>query len=364
MLERWRERDVFARSVEKHSRESLWSFYEGPPTANGRPHSGHVLSRLQGHLPALPHDDRAPRAAQGGLGLPRAAGRARGREGAGDLLEGRDRGVRDRGVQRALPRVGLPLRGGVEPADRADRVLDRPRRPLRDDGGRLHRVWLVGPAADVGRRAAVRGPQGRALLPALRHRAQLARGRPRLPRRRGPLRLREAADPGSPAVRPDPRVAAGARRPAAGLDDHALDPDLERRGRGGGRDRVRAGPRGEKGAPARSSSSLATAWRRSSAKAQRSSPTSRARPWRARATSRPSATSATMAPAATRSCWGLRHHRGRHGARPHRRRLRRGRLPARRGAGSRCRTRSRSRARSTSGSPTSPAARSRRPTPT
>ena len=46
MLERWRERDVFARSVEKHSRESLWSFYEGPPTANGRPHSGHVLSRV------------------------------------------------------------------------------------------------------------------------------------------------------------------------------------------------------------------------------------------------------------------------------------------------------------------------------
>ena len=45
MLER-RERDVFARSVEKHSRESLWSFYEGPPTANGRPHSGHVLSRV------------------------------------------------------------------------------------------------------------------------------------------------------------------------------------------------------------------------------------------------------------------------------------------------------------------------------
>ncbi|MGZ5348419.1 MAG: isoleucine--tRNA ligase, partial [Solirubrobacterales bacterium] len=46
VLERWRERDVFARSVEKHSRESLWSFYEGPPTANGRPGSHHVLSRV------------------------------------------------------------------------------------------------------------------------------------------------------------------------------------------------------------------------------------------------------------------------------------------------------------------------------
>jgi isoleucyl-tRNA synthetase len=46
VLERWRERDVFARSVAKHSRESLWSFYEGPPTANGRPGSHHVLSRV------------------------------------------------------------------------------------------------------------------------------------------------------------------------------------------------------------------------------------------------------------------------------------------------------------------------------
>ena len=123
---------------------------------------------------------------------------------------------------------------------------------------------------------------------------------------------------------------------------------------------------GEKGAgPARSSSSLATAWRRSSARAPRSSPTSRARPWRARATSRPSATSPTTAPAATRSCWGTssppRTARGSSTPPSPSARTTSG---SARSTGSRCRTRSRSRARSTSGSPTSPAARSRRPTPT
>ena len=34
-----------ARSPSARARP-LWSFYEGPPTANGKPHSGHVLSRV------------------------------------------------------------------------------------------------------------------------------------------------------------------------------------------------------------------------------------------------------------------------------------------------------------------------------
>ncbi len=46
VLERWRERDVFPRSVENRAGAEVWSFYEGPPTANGRPGSHHVLSRV------------------------------------------------------------------------------------------------------------------------------------------------------------------------------------------------------------------------------------------------------------------------------------------------------------------------------
>ncbi len=46
ILERWRERDVFARSLAAREGAPVWSFYEGPPTANGRPGSHHVLSRV------------------------------------------------------------------------------------------------------------------------------------------------------------------------------------------------------------------------------------------------------------------------------------------------------------------------------
>jgi isoleucyl-tRNA synthetase len=45
VLERWRERDVFARSLANREGAEVWSFYEGPPTANGRPGSHHVLAR-------------------------------------------------------------------------------------------------------------------------------------------------------------------------------------------------------------------------------------------------------------------------------------------------------------------------------
>jgi len=46
MLERWREREVFARSLARRESAPLWGFYEGPPTANGRPGSHHVLARV------------------------------------------------------------------------------------------------------------------------------------------------------------------------------------------------------------------------------------------------------------------------------------------------------------------------------
>src|SRR6266480_1037419 len=46
VLERWREGEVFHRSLAQRSEAETWSFYEGPPTANGRPGSHHVLSRV------------------------------------------------------------------------------------------------------------------------------------------------------------------------------------------------------------------------------------------------------------------------------------------------------------------------------
>jgi isoleucyl-tRNA synthetase len=46
VLARWRESDVFARSLANREGAPVWSFYEGPPTANGRPGSHHVLARV------------------------------------------------------------------------------------------------------------------------------------------------------------------------------------------------------------------------------------------------------------------------------------------------------------------------------
>ncbi len=46
VLERWRERDVFAESLRMRAGATRWNFYEGPPTANGPPGAHHVLSRV------------------------------------------------------------------------------------------------------------------------------------------------------------------------------------------------------------------------------------------------------------------------------------------------------------------------------
>jgi isoleucyl-tRNA synthetase len=46
ILDLWRERDVFRRSIEERPADRIFSFYEGPPTANGRPGIHHVLARV------------------------------------------------------------------------------------------------------------------------------------------------------------------------------------------------------------------------------------------------------------------------------------------------------------------------------
>ncbi len=46
VLELWKERDVFHRSLGETEGKPDFVFYEGPPTANGLPHNGHVLTRV------------------------------------------------------------------------------------------------------------------------------------------------------------------------------------------------------------------------------------------------------------------------------------------------------------------------------
>ncbi len=42
----WREHDIFEKSMANREGQPIYSFYDGPPTANGMPHAGHVLTRV------------------------------------------------------------------------------------------------------------------------------------------------------------------------------------------------------------------------------------------------------------------------------------------------------------------------------
>ena len=42
----WKEQDIFKKSMENRKEGETYTFYDGPPTANGKPHIGHVLTRV------------------------------------------------------------------------------------------------------------------------------------------------------------------------------------------------------------------------------------------------------------------------------------------------------------------------------
>ena len=42
----WKENDIFKKSIDKNEGNEEFCFYDGPPTANGKPHIGHVLTRV------------------------------------------------------------------------------------------------------------------------------------------------------------------------------------------------------------------------------------------------------------------------------------------------------------------------------
>ena len=45
VLEYWKKNNIFSKSIEKRSSSKIFSFYEGPPSANGLPGIHHVISR-------------------------------------------------------------------------------------------------------------------------------------------------------------------------------------------------------------------------------------------------------------------------------------------------------------------------------
>ncbi len=46
VLDFWNQNRIFEKSMEEREGSPLYTFYDGPPTANGKPHIGHVLTRV------------------------------------------------------------------------------------------------------------------------------------------------------------------------------------------------------------------------------------------------------------------------------------------------------------------------------
>ena len=324
VLERWRATDLAGQVQAARAGGPPWIFYEGPPTANGRPGLHHVWARvfkdlyprfqtMQGH--------QVPR--KGGWdshGLPV------------ELEVEKELGLHSKheieafGIAEFNERCRESVTRYVDDwvgADRAIRRLDRHRRRLLDAGQRLHRVGLVAAPADVGEGPALRGPPGDALLRPVRHGAVLARA--------GPARRRTATS----SIRRSSSASPSSDRRDVDLLVWTTTPwtlHLQRRRRRrrrhrlrprAGRSRWRAGPgrgRGGRGptlAGARADRGLARARARRLALPP---PLRRPRPWRA-----------TAAGGRGR----LRHHGRRLGHRPPRSGLRRGRRRGRPGGGPR-----------------------------
>ena len=158
VLEFWKDRDIAKRSVEERRDRPQYVMFEGPPTANAGPGIHHVLvSGLQGHHAPLQDDEGLLRAPQSGLGHPRPARRAGGREESRHYAEGADRGARHRRVQRRLQAERDALREGVGGAHRPHRLLDRHGAPLRHLRKLVYRVDVVDPEAALGPGPDLRG---------------------------------------------------------------------------------------------------------------------------------------------------------------------------------------------------------------
>lgn len=46
ILKFWKENDIFKKSLDERESSKVFTFFDGPPTANGKPHIGHILTRV------------------------------------------------------------------------------------------------------------------------------------------------------------------------------------------------------------------------------------------------------------------------------------------------------------------------------
>ena len=70
----WQDEHIFQKSMEQREGDKTYTFYDGPPTANGKPHIGHVLTRvIKDLIPRYRTHEGVRGAPQGGMGHARPA---------------------------------------------------------------------------------------------------------------------------------------------------------------------------------------------------------------------------------------------------------------------------------------------------
>ena len=77
VLEFWKKNEVFQKSIDLRKGGDVFTFYDGPPTANGKPHIGHIETRaIKDLIPRYQTMKGKYGHPQGRLGYARPAGRA------------------------------------------------------------------------------------------------------------------------------------------------------------------------------------------------------------------------------------------------------------------------------------------------
>ena len=69
----WKDNDIFGKSIKAREGAPVFTFYDGPPTANGKPHIGHIITRAVGLNPPLQNHEGLQGSEKGRLGYTRFA---------------------------------------------------------------------------------------------------------------------------------------------------------------------------------------------------------------------------------------------------------------------------------------------------
>ena len=91
ILEFWKEHQIFEKSGKQNKGKKPFTFYDGPPTANGKPHIGHILTRcIKDIIPRYRFMQGYDVLRKAAMGYSRIAGGTRSREAAGTRRERTD----------------------------------------------------------------------------------------------------------------------------------------------------------------------------------------------------------------------------------------------------------------------------------